>query len=543
MRLTIAAGLVSGLVGSATAVQYGYNHVPLEPDSEIVSSAFKDVDVELLSPAFIDEEGRLPAFSEGTKGPSNQETMEDYLQDLASRNEYMAYALANFTSEEHRSLPYVRLSTSSSSSRKRAADGDDERVRVWIQAAVHGNEPAGDEAALALLAKFDAEPDWAGTVLDKLDIVVLPRYNPDGVFYFQRTLASNYDPNRDHIKLARRQTRDIKALFNAFNPHVVVDLHEYGSASTFADRYVHAADGLFSAAKNLNIDAGIRDLAEGLFAKNMGEAMEKNNLRWEPYVTGSSSDGSEGYVAEFAEAGTDAKIGRNAMGLAQTVTFLVETRGIGLADQQFQRRTASGLTMASSVIQTASDNASKVYRTIEAGRKALVESAGEEVIVVTDYSETSTRPFSMVDKTNGSVVFPPVLFASTTPAIANLTRPRPDAYLIPGAWADLAERLRVSGLEVETLKDGFEGAVETLTVASADIATEYYEGAVRVALTTEAGGREVKLPAGSFRVSARQQRAALAFVALEPENMDSYAAFNIVPLEEGDEYPVYRLKA
>lgn len=75
MRLPIAAGLVTGLVGSATAAKYGYNHVPLQPDSEIVASAFKDVDVELLSPAFIDEENRLPAFSEGTKGPSNQETM------------------------------------------------------------------------------------------------------------------------------------------------------------------------------------------------------------------------------------------------------------------------------------------------------------------------------------------------------------------------------------------------------------------------------------------------------------------------------------
>jgi hypothetical protein len=32
-----------------------------------------------------------------------------------------------------------------------------------------------------------------------------------------------------------------------------------------------------------------------------------------------------------------------------------------------------------------------------------------------------------------------------------LTRSRPEAYLIPVAWAGLAERLKVAGLEVETL--------------------------------------------------------------------------------------------
>lgn len=74
MKFT-AAGLVSGLVGSASAVQYGYNHVAVRPDSEAVASAFEDVDIDLFSPAFIDEKGRLPAFSEGTKGPSTQDTI------------------------------------------------------------------------------------------------------------------------------------------------------------------------------------------------------------------------------------------------------------------------------------------------------------------------------------------------------------------------------------------------------------------------------------------------------------------------------------
>ncbi|KAF9888942.1 hypothetical protein FE257_008111 [Aspergillus nanangensis] len=537
MKVIASAGLTLGLASMVSAVKYGYNHVPVIRDSEIVAGAFENVDdVKLLSPAFVTPDIRLPGFSNGTQGSSSQEDLEEFLEQLAERNDYMTYGTANFTSEERRSFPYVHLSSGNSGSLRR---GNSSKVRVWIQGAVHGNEPAGDEATQALLGKFDANPKWAASILDKLELVVLPRYNPDGVFYFQRTLATNFDPNRDHIKLARQQTRDIKQLMNRFNPHVVVDMHEYGAPTRYGGgQYVPGSDGLFSAAKNLNINEGIRKLSEKLFAKNIAKDMETVGLRAEPYVTGSSVS-NDTIVAEFAEAGTDGKIGRNAMGLTQAVVFLLEMRGIAIADQEFQRRTAAGLTMMGSIVQTAADNAEKVFKTVEGGIKEFMKS--DEEIVITDYSETEIRPFTMVDVTNGSVVHPSVRFASTTPSLANLTRSRPEAYLIPVAWADLAERLRVSGLEVETLNEPFEGTVEALTITSAEIDTSYYEGVVGVTATTETSEREISLPKGSFRVSTRQKNAALAMVALEPENIDSYVSFNIVAVEEGDEYPIFRV--
>ncbi|KAL4957398.1 hypothetical protein BDW69DRAFT_200979 [Aspergillus filifer] len=531
------AGLALGFASMARAVTYGFNHVTVVKDSEIVAGAFENVDdIELLSPAFLEPDARLPGFTNGTQGPSSQDDMETFLEEVVARNEYMTYGMANFTSEEHRSFPYIYLSTSSSNSIRRS---DPPKVRVWIQGGVHGNEPAGDETTQALLGKFDANPEWAASNLEKLDLVILPRYNPDGEFYFQRTLATNFDPNRDHIKLARQQTRDIKQLMNKFNPHIAVDMHEYSAYRTFGDgKYVHGADGLFSAAKNLNINEGIRRLSEELFAKNIADDMEAAGLRAEPYVTGSSVSNSS-IVADFAEAGTDGKIGRNAMGLTQAVVFLLETRGIGLADQEFQRRTAAGLTMLSSILQSAADNAEQVFQTIEGGIEDFIQSNDD--VVVTDYSQVETRPFTMVDVKNGSVVHPSVRFKSTTPSLVNVTRSRPEAYLIPVGWADLAERLRVSGLEVETLNEPFEGTAEALTISTAEIDSSYYEGVIRVTVTTESSERELSLPSGSFRVSTRQKNAALAMVALEPENIDSYVSFNIVPVEVGDEYPIFRI--
>ena len=57
---------------------------------------------------------------------------------------------------------------------------------------------------------------------------------------------------------------------------------------------------------------------------------------------------------------------------------------------------------------------------------------------------------------------------------------------------------------------------------------------------TETKEKEVTLPVGSFYVSSKQKNAGLAFVTLEPENIDSYVSFGIVPMEVGDEYPIYR---
>jgi hypothetical protein len=53
-----------------------------------------------------------------------------------------------------------------------------------------GKVDVGERAGLfrgEVLGKFDDDREWAASILDKLELVILPRYNPDGVFY-TRTL-------------------------------------------------------------------------------------------------------------------------------------------------------------------------------------------------------------------------------------------------------------------------------------------------------------------------------------------------------------------
>ncbi len=71
--------------------------------------------------------------------------------------------------------------------------------------------------------------------------MLFPRYNPDGVSYFQRDLASNLDPNREHTKLARRQSREIKRLLSSFSPHIAVDMHEFTGTRLTDGHYKHGS--------------------------------------------------------------------------------------------------------------------------------------------------------------------------------------------------------------------------------------------------------------------------------------------------------------
>jgi hypothetical protein len=281
---------------------------------------------------------------------------------------------------------------------------------------MHGNEPGADQAVMAFLGKMDKNQTWAESILEKLEILVLPRYNPDGVEYFQRSLATNLDPNRDHVNLNSEQTRRVRRMYNSFAPHVSVDMHEYGPLLLAGKLFTQAADGMFSAAKNLNIHPNIRKISEELFAANMGRDMEAAGLRWDRYMTPDLS--TDGLV--FEEASTDAKTGRNAMGLTQSIAILCESRGIFLADQGFQRRTASGLTMLTSIVQTATDNAEKVRSTVEKSIDDFIQNDSD--IILSDYPKFENTSLWVADVTNGGVLKGPITLAASNPAIANVTR-------------------------------------------------------------------------------------------------------------------------
>jgi hypothetical protein len=150
---------------------YGGNDLEVIRDSETVSEAFPEVDgIELLSPYFINPNRTNSGFTNGTAGPTSQTELDYFVRTIADRNDWATYRPADFFSEEGRSMPYIYLSEPQTSS---MASANSSKLQVYIQAAIHGNEPAADEGALALLGKMDANQTWTASLLEKMDILML----------------------------------------------------------------------------------------------------------------------------------------------------------------------------------------------------------------------------------------------------------------------------------------------------------------------------------------------------------------------------------
>lgn len=317
----------------------------------------------------------------------------------------------------------------------------------------------------------------------------------------------------------------------------MLDVHEFAAHNIFGGVYRHGLDVMLATGGDLNTHRDIRNLSQSLFSSKMEEDLESYSLRAGPYVLGDTSD-EVGSPILFEESITSPASGTNAAGLAQTVSILLETRGQFLASQHYQRRVASQLVMLESVLNIAYEHADYVRETIEAAIEDFIST--DDDMVLSDEPVATNRTFPLVEIRNGTLRNVEVGFMSTSPTKPVDTRARPEAYLIPRNWFELADKLRIMGVEVEELPGGYQGTVSAYNITSSELGTSLYEGVVQNHVTVAPVEREITLRPGSFRVSTRQKNAAYAFVTLEPDNPMSFVAFGFFPLSTGYEYPIFR---
>lgn len=66
-----ASGTLAQSGGPQLGLQYGENWVDVEKDSDIIGENFPDVNITLLSPAFLDPDTVPARFANGSEGPTD----------------------------------------------------------------------------------------------------------------------------------------------------------------------------------------------------------------------------------------------------------------------------------------------------------------------------------------------------------------------------------------------------------------------------------------------------------------------------------------
>jgi hypothetical protein len=107
--------------------------------------------------------------------------------------------------------------------------GQPHAPRVLVNAAIHGNEPAGSECALALIEDIAAgRPGTTG-----LDFDILPVVNPWGYAHDTRHNAGGIDINRDLAGFRSAEARILRDFVRGRSFDLALDLHEDPSATGF----------------------------------------------------------------------------------------------------------------------------------------------------------------------------------------------------------------------------------------------------------------------------------------------------------------------
>ncbi len=212
------------------------------------------------------------------------------------------------------------------------------RARVAVVAGQHGSEPAPPLAILRFLETLARDRALLKRVAESCRLMLVPLANPDGFSKLRgclercgapswrcecadaRLLSSGDDMNRDWLLLRNPETRAIHRELNDFDPHIVLDLHEFYAVGGCPPRWAHETEGF---------DAYVTD------APYAGVSPEIQTISRElAELSARAVRSASGFRVELRRVGVAVPIEPSYLGvhapLEGCAKVLVETWGVGL---------------------------------------------------------------------------------------------------------------------------------------------------------------------------------------------------------------------
>ncbi len=469
-----------------------------------------------------------PAFAPGRQDFTTHAEAFAFLDALARRSGRVAIETVG-RSQQGRAMVAVVLT---------GPRGLDAKLpTVLLLAQQHGNEPAGGEAALVLAQSLATE---RSALLDRVNVVIMPRANPDAAERFGRESANGIDVNRDHLLVRTVEVQAITAAVLRYSPQVVLDLHEFTVAGRWVSKFnaMMRADALLQAATVGNLSPAVQ-AAQGRYMAAARGALEAGGHRVDDYHT-SSADAKDLTVAM---GGVNVDTGRNVGGLRNAISVLLETRGVGIGRANYARRVQSHVLSAMAIIETAAkDGPALVQMQRDAGLAAAAQACSGSMAVAVRQTD-QRRTLNFLDAKSGEPRDVDVLWRSSHPLTLERERTRPCGYLIGADQAQAVQRLRALGVEVATVAAHASQPLWEVEdyVVDAEAAGQRQDArgaiadsqdSIRVLRVQTRPGRLAPAP-GSFYVSMNQPLAALVSAALEPDSQNSYAANRLLAIDAG----------
>lgn len=404
------------------------------------------------------------------------------------------------------------------------------RPTVVLIGQQHGDEPAGSEALLVIsreLAQGLLEP-----LLDRINVVVVPRANPDGAEVGTRVTANGVDMNRDHLLLNTPEARALAQVINDYRPILVVDAHEYTVVGRYLQKFnaIQRYDALLQYTTTANYPEFLTKASQEWFHQPMVAALKAQGLTSDWYYTTSTNLQDK----RISMGGTQPDTGRNVHGLKNTVSLLIETRGVGIGRMHIQRRVHAQVTAITSALRTTAERAANLEQVRSFVARDVSAMACRDQVVIEAEATPTQRDLDFLDPETGADRSIRVDWNSSLTLRNTKVRSRPCGYWLSADASAAVERLRQLGIQVMRLAEP--GSV----LAESYRETAREAGNRQDVIGTIAGGGDIvrvqvstlrsaiDAPAGSFYVPLNQPRANLAVAALEPDTQNSYFANHLI---------------
>ena len=467
---------------------------------------------------------------------------------------------------------------------------------VWLEGGIHGNETSAAEAMLVVAQKLAT--GQLDSVLDKVSVVILPRYCVDGAFKYQRgtdairPVRTNLDQNRDNTSFESPITRIVHRMVNLYRPDVTADLHEMGYGVTterdaarktlgYKDYQLEEIQTLVAPLKN--VPAAVRTMATNLFEANVDKDLRAHHMRthWYTmsdgaYISADVWDGTKLVSGEvyqiktIQEGNPDEGITDPSFSLKPAISILFESRSPKVRVNYLSRTYAHSLA-AESILNTAATNADALKATLAAARQEMIDlgktvDPNDQVVLWSAHDrvpnqQRETLVFNAA-RTGLETRFVPftALRVKNLTTLKSVVRPR--AYIIPATIPDLdkvAVRLACTGARLERLTQETPVEVEAYTITKAGRPADQaprgcgFSGLSLIVTEVTSATKTVTFPKDSLVVYMDQTAGTHAALALEPLGNRSYANYwmthvndksggeiGFLPAALNQEFPAYR---
>lgn len=415
-----------------------------------------------------------------------------------------------------------------------------EKSVLFINNGIHPGESCGVDASLKLAEGLLSGTDAYDQFLENTVVVIVPLFNIGGALnrspYHRanqngpveqgfRGNARNLDLNRDFIKLDSKNTRSLVRILRKWDPHIFVDTHTSNGADyPYTITLINSHEQRHEPVQSEFLQT---TLVPGLFS-----AMESTPYKMSPYIWSIGKSPEDGILAFIDYP----RYTSGYTSLFNTFAFTVETHMF----KSYSDRVLSTWYLLREMLKFSGIHVADLMKVKnEAGLKKMKRDE------FTLQWELDTSRFQMItfsgyrskSKVSNVTGHPRQYYDREDPWEKEIpyykyfrpvsTVDVPEYYILPSAWSEVVERLKINQVEMQSLPKDTTMELEVYYIGQYETVDQPYNGHYRhYDVTVRKELRQIELFAGDLIIPVRQKAIEYLVQTLEPEGYDSFFSWN-----------------